>query len=207
VDARSPTSIARRFRRRRWELFLELCRPDPAALLLDVGGQPDDSLASFWAGPVIRVNRQRFRPRRPGDRAVVADARALPFRDAAFPVLFCNSVLEHVGPWEDQQQAANEIQRVGKRYFVQVPDRHTPIEPHYLLPFFQYLSEPWQRAVHRWFPISSVPRDGFYRVWLLTANQLRRLFPDARVVRERVLGFPKSCYAVRDFRDRGLVHQ
>ena len=198
VDGDSPASVARRLRRRRWNLFVRLCRPNPNELLLDVGGLPHDAFAGFWSGRTVRVNLQRHRPQRPGDRAVVADVRALPFRDGAFAVVFCNSVLEHVGPWADQQRAAGEIQRVARRYFVQVPDKHTPIEPHYLLPFFQFLPDRWQPRVCRWLPIGPVPRNGWYKVWLLSARELQRLFPDARIVRERVLGFPKSCYAVRD---------
>jgi len=198
VDGGSPVSVARRLRQRRWNLFVERCRPSPHEPLLDVGGLPHDAFAGFWSGRIVRVNLQRHRAPRPSDRAVVADVRALPFRDGAFPVLFCNSLLEHVGPWSDQQQAAREIQRVARRYFVQVPDKHTPIEPHYLLPCFQFLPERWQRWAHRCLPISAIPRDGFLKIWLLTAKELQRLFPDARIVRERVLGLPKSCYAVRD---------
>ena len=30
--------------------------------------------------------------------------------------------------------------RVGKKYFIQTPNKYFPIEPHYLFPFFQFMS-------------------------------------------------------------------
>ena len=196
-DSRYPHSLAHRLRQRRWNLFRKLCSLPSDALLVDLGGLPDDGFAGFWPGPTLRVNIQRHSPRRPRDLAVVADAQALPFRDQALSVVFCNSLLEHVGPWQDQQKAAREIRRVAQRYFVQVPDRHAPIEPHYLLPFFQFLPDAAQRRVHHWLPIGFIPRGGWLKVWLLSARELQTLFPAARIVRERFLGLPKSCYAVQ----------
>lgn len=197
ADSRMSRSLAFRVRLRRWELFTRLCSPEPGTILLDVGGLPDDTFARFWEGRTVRVNLTASRPRRPGDHTVVADARALPFRDRAFRVAFSNSLLEHVGDWVDQQEAAAEIRRVADRYFVQVPDRSTPLEPHYLLPFFQFLPERWQRRLHRALPIGWLPRDRFEKVRLLSVREMQGLFPDARILRERILWLPKSCYAVR----------
>ena len=39
---------------------------------------------------------------------------------------------------ENQVKMANEIMRVGKKYFVQTPNKYFFIEPHYLLPFFNF---------------------------------------------------------------------
>lgn len=54
------------------------------------------------------------------------------FQDNEFDAVFSNSVIEHVGDYEAQRQMANEIMRVGKRYFVQTPNFYFPIEPHIL---------------------------------------------------------------------------
>ena len=54
---------------------------------------------------------------------VAADGCALPFGDASFDVVFSNSVIEHLGSPERQRQFASEVARVGKKYYVQTPNR------------------------------------------------------------------------------------
>jgi len=196
ADSKDPRSLAARFRRRRWAMFVRLCAPDPTVPLLDVGGVEGDTFAQLWAGRMIRANRDRNALRHASGPAVLADACHLPFRDGSVAVAFSNSVIEHVGEWPRQQQMAAEIRRVARRYFVQTPDRTFPLEPHYLLPWFQYLPEPLQRRVHRLLPIGWIPRGRFEKVWLLSYHDLTSLFPDATLIRERFLGLSKSLYAV-----------
>ncbi len=45
----------------------------------------------------------------------------LPFKDKSYDIVFSNSVIEHVGNLEKQKQFADEVQRVGKSYFIQTP--------------------------------------------------------------------------------------
>ncbi len=59
-------------------------------------------------------------------------------------VVFSNSVIEHVGTWEDQQAFAAEVRRVGRRLWV--PAYECPIEPHYLAPLVHYLPKEVQAA-------------------------------------------------------------
>jgi hypothetical protein len=92
---------------------------------------------------------------------------------------------------------------------VQTPNRWFPIEQHLLTPFLHWLPRSWQRALMprlNWWrllvPVSSDRRD-FYvdhylrDVRLLGPSQLRALFPEARILRERVLGVAKSLIALR----------
>lgn len=46
---------------------------------------------------------------------MVADGRRLPFADLSFDVVFCNSVIEHLGDNESQRRLAAEIRRVAPR--------------------------------------------------------------------------------------------
>jgi len=49
-----------------------------------------------------------------------ADVEKLPFEDKTFDYVYCSHVLEHVA---NPVQALNEIQRVGKRGFIEVPTK------------------------------------------------------------------------------------
>ena len=122
---------------------------------------------------------------------IVGDAKSLPFPDKSFDIVFSNSVLEHVGDFEQQKLMANEIRRVGKRYFVQVPNKHFPIEPHYFIPFLQYLPRKLQKWITRLFFRESED------IYLPTKKQLKLLFPDAEIISEKFLLFTKSFYIYR----------
>jgi hypothetical protein len=83
------------------------------------------------------------------------------------------------------------------------------VEQHLLTPFVHWLPKRWQRAiVPRWTVWSAVARPSadrreFYvrhfleEIRLLGAGEVRELFPDGRVVRERFCGMTKSLIAVR----------
>ena len=80
---------------------------------------------------------------------VAADGCVLPFPNGAFDVVFSNSVIEHLTTRERQQQFANEVTRVGKRFCVHTPNRWFPVETHLLTPFVHYLPKRCQAPVVR----------------------------------------------------------
>ena len=125
-----------------------------------------------------------------------ADGTQLPFADGSFPIVFSNSVIEHV-PKGLQPAFAREIRRVGDRYFVQTPNRWFPIEPHYQMPFVHFLPERALRALNKRFTMGWRKKGDWYETTLLSASDLRRLFPDATIHRERMFGMTKSLMAVR----------
>jgi len=139
---------------------------------------------------------------------VAGDGCRLPFADQAFDIVFSNSVIEHVGS-DRQAEFAREIARVGRRYWVQTPNRSSPIEAHVMLPLIHYLPKPLQQAIARRFTVWELlvrPTEAERRFYiehflndlrLLSARDLQALFPDARIIYERVAGFPKSLVAVR----------
>jgi len=124
-------------------------------------------------------------------------------------VVFSNSVIEHVGDLASQRQFAREVARVGRAYWVETPNRWFPVEQHLLTPFIHWLPRRWQRALvprfNWWRVLVPLPADrrDFYidhylrDVRLLGAGELRALFPEARILRERVLGVAKSLVALR----------
>src|SRR5436309_11535013 len=111
--------------------------------VLDIGGTPLNWAMIPERPSVVLVNVQipewARSVRDPRYRWVIADARRLPFRDAAFDVAFSNAVIEHVGVFENQRQFASECRRVAAGYFVETPNRRFFFEPHLLTPFIHWL--------------------------------------------------------------------
>jgi hypothetical protein len=132
---------------------------------------------------------------------VIGDATQMPFADNAFDIVFSNSVIEHVKTWEKQRAFAEEVCRVGSRLWIQTPARSFPIEAHLWMPWIQYLPKTLQHRLAPWTPRgilqSSVVHAIVEEVRLLTYCEMKELFPDCVILRERVLGLTKSYIAVR----------
>ncbi len=122
------------------------------------------------------------------------------FASKSFDVIYSNSIIEHIGRFEDQTRMANEVRRVGKRYFLQTPNRWFPIEPHFLFPFFQFLPVSIRVFLLRNFPlgwIGKIPdakraREIVKSIRLLDRKELRELFPGAHFYEEKFFGLTKS---------------
>ena len=190
LRTRLADRYSRRSRARRSELFRRVIDPRPDERVVDVGCGTTGLAAVEPGLEVTGVDRDP-RPDYPGANFVQADATALPFGDGEFDVSYSNSVIEHLPP-EARAAYARELQRVGRRWFVQTPNRAFPIEPHALLPFVHWLPRRAGRALWR----LGVSGDPYDDVQLLGARELRSLFPDAEIVRERAGPLTKSLVAV-----------
>jgi SAM-dependent methyltransferase len=193
LRTRLAERVSARTRRRRAALFSRRLAPRPGQRLVDVGCG-ELGVAAFVTDleltGVDRVPRPGYEAA--GRRFVQADARDLPFGDGEFDIAYSNSLIEHVVEPEDRERVAREIRRVGKRYFVQTPNRWFPVEPHALLPGVHLLP---RRLGRRLWDLG-VSDDPFDETRLLGAAELRRLFPDADIVRERLGPLTKSLIAV-----------
>ena len=128
------------------------------------------------------------------------------FGDGSFDLTHSNSVIEHVGDWKRMKQFASEARRVGRAYYIQTPYFWFPVDPHYYrFPFIHWLPRPLQATLLNRLPLAHVGRidtiDSAFEVLdgtqLIDARQFRAAFPDAELLRERVLGLTKSLIAVR----------
>ena len=92
------------FRKRRMRRFARELQVTAGTRVLDVGGTPETWDMLPVRPRVTLLNTPRTKTELAGASWWVAgDGRALPFRDAAFDVVFSNSVIEHVGDAQSQQ--------------------------------------------------------------------------------------------------------
>ena len=205
-DNRDTDSLSTKFRKRRFEVFRSLVDLIPRPLnILDVGGTQD-----FWEkmdfskepGVEIKIlNITKVPVKYPGFSSVVGDARDLSrFGDGDFDIVFSNSTIEHLGEYEQQKKMASEVKRVGKRYFVQTPNRLFPIEPHFLFPFFQHLplslklllAINFELGWYKKFKDKEEAKKKIRSIRLLRKKELKRLFPGATLKKEKFLFLTKS---------------
>jgi len=205
ADMREADSLITQLRRRRFVLFRALLDRLPRPVrLLDVGGtQFFWEMMGFRGDQGLEITLLNLAPgwARPGFRSVVGDARDMrQFADQEFDVVFSNSVIEHVGQPDAQRQMAGEIKRVGKRYFVQTPNRNFPLEPHFFFPGFQFLPLPtriWllQHFDLGWYkkiPDYAAARHEVETIRLLSRREVTRLFPEGTLHKERFAGLTVS---------------
>lgn len=213
VDSRDPGSFANRLRERRFELFRSLLETVPPPVrILDVGGTP-----TFWelrgkdlpgSPEVVCLNLEAQHSEDPRITSVVGNAVDMPqFEDGSFDIVFSNAVIEHVETLDNQRRMADEIRRIGKRYFVMTPNKRFPLEPHFLFPGFQFLPIGARVALLRRMPLGwyakepdpAVAEQKVRLIRLMTAKEFRSVFPGATIRRERVFGLTKAFIAWHGF--------
>ena len=206
-----PASLASRMRRKRFALFRGLIEKLPrGSSVLDVGGTPQfwegETLVTTGAIRVTIVNLESYVSANPAIKQLACDARDMRmFADNAFDAVFSNSVIEHVWSLRDQQKMAGEVQRVAPRYFVQTPNRYFPLEPHFLLPLFQFYPRRLQVELLRRRDLGWMHRQPDYQdalrevsqIRLLNSTEMKSLFPGASLYRERLGGLTKSLVVYR----------
>lgn len=200
------------WREKRFETFRCIIAPQQIKHLLDVGG-----FASDWHRrgetvakvTILNLTLPSLDPAPSGSPAfhsVAGDGRKLPMQDREFEVVYSNSVIEHVGSFEDQKAFANEMRRVGCKLWIQTPAYSCPIEPHYLGLFVHWIPLRYRWPFIRWATFVGLSGAGgekglrgvFDNTRLLTYRELRLLFPDCEIMVEKMFWIiPKSYIAYR----------
>lgn len=205
------------FRQRRNEHILRLIeglKKRDGIELVDVGGKE-----SFWTSIPrsylvernVRITLVNIKQQSVSDTelftSISASGTNLSFvADRYFDVAVSNSVIEHVGNKQNMTKFANEIRRIANAYYVQTPNFWFPFEPHFKFPVFHWLPMMVRLWLISRFNIGSYRKaqnnnDALRKVndaKLLTHRQLKRIFPDASIFRERFFMLTKSFMAIRE---------
>jgi Methyltransferase domain len=210
-------SASSRARGRRFEMLVERFPELSEMRVLDLGGEPHTwCQRQVQPREVVLLNLDWQTARQIDEvgedaawiRPVAGDACDPPeeLRQDHFDLVFSNSVIEHVGGHESRTAFANSARELGTHYWVQTPNRYFPVEPHWVFPGFQFLSEGLRARVMLHWPIGNyASRKWTYEealntvreVELLSEKQMRAYFTDATIIRERWAGMTKSLIAAR----------
>ena len=207
----NPESLGAKFRNQRQKDFEDLffqnfSKNDPIRVL-DVGGASyfwnTSSLPLLPNIEIVLLNLGHQKIDHPKIKSVIGDATNMSeFADNSFDLVFSNSVIEHLYTWENQQKMAKEIIRVGKKHFIQTPNKTFPVEAHYAIPFAQYLphdllyfflTKTKLSRLQKWDPKDA--QQYLDEIRLLDLKEMNLLFPQSKMYLEKFMGMIKSISA------------
>jgi hypothetical protein len=204
-----------RFRDARFKEFIlpiiqSVIRTKGSCRILDMGGDPDywqmDIPSSGIEISILNIEAKEGKPD-PRFRFVQGDARNVDeFDDQSFDFVHSNSLIEHVGRWDDMKRAAAEIRRLAPRYYVQTPNFWFPFDPHSNAPLLHWMPPSFQRVMvsrkARGFYAKAATLDHAMQIVestsMLDRAQVTALFPDATIIAEKFCFMPKSFIAIKD---------
>ena len=172
--------------------------------ILDIGGK-----INFWenrglAGnndyKITIVNIEKETSKFSNINYEIGDATNLnKFNAKSFDIVHSNSVIEHLYNFNNQSKMASEILRIGKKYIVQTPNKYFFLEPHYLIPFFQFLPDKLKYLILTKTKMSRLKKwdkkfasQYIEEIRLLSLKEMKLLFLSSKIYFEKFLGMNKS---------------
>ncbi len=210
-DPKDVTSLSYRLRSKR-DRFLREFLLRGGRTIIDLGGTSD-----YWRRvgldflkdngfTVTIVNIEETELGEGPFKCMVGNACQIDLPDNSFDIVHSNSVIEHVGGWDQVSAFAGEVRRLAPAYYVQTPNWWFPVDPHFWkVPFFHWMPEAVRTELLARFSIATAGRISDRKVArqivedtrLVTGRQMRDLFPDAEFRGEPFLGLTKSWIATR----------
>jgi ubiquinone/menaquinone biosynthesis C-methylase UbiE len=204
-------SLGNKFREKRFSFFLKkFNKMQKPITILDVGGK-----INFWVNrglagntnfEITLINIEKEKSLYSNIKTKMGDATDLsPFNDKSFDIVHSNSVIEHLYNFENQKKMASEIIRIGQKYIVQTPNKYFFLEPHYLLPFFQFIPDKLKYLILTKTKMSRLKtwdknfaKQYIKEIRLLSLKEMKLLFPNSKIYFEKFLGMNKS-FTIHNF--------
>lgn len=199
IASKIKAPFSQKQRKKRMIQFVERMNIKGGEKIIDLGG-----LAGFWNDcpyplKITIINlpgsglKQESNPMHEIDY-IEGDACDMPFVSSkSYDIAFSNSVIEHVGPVENQEAFAKEAQRVANRYWIQTPSIWFPIEAHNNMPFWWFYPEPLKSFfLARWREKLPAWAEMIEGTTVISRSELKRMFPTGRIWTEKLFGVVKS---------------
>jgi len=214
VNHHKKNSFVNQFRQKRFELLknrIEKLIQKDHFKILDIGGDIQYWKNIGWQHPACKIHLLNLYESKVPENEThqfsssVGNGLSLEYKKGEVDLIFSNSVIEHVGSYANQQIFAGEVRRVSDKYIVQTPSIWFPLEPHSLIPLFQFLPHPIRALLIMTFNINYFPKAKTYKAAIIvshstlmfTHKRFKQLFPEAEIQVERFLGIPKSYTAIK----------
>lgn len=206
ADFQQENSLGHKKWLERIKIFIDFISDLPKPItILDVGGTEFFwDMVGFTGDKNFKItllNLYKVETKYANIKSVKGDGRYMEqFKDNEFDIVFSNSVIEHVGKFKEQKKMAKEMQRVGKRYFLQAPSFYSPIEPHFFFPFFQFLPleikilllRNFDLGAYKVTPEKEKAKKILESINLPTKSELSKMFPESKIRKEKIFGFTYS---------------
>jgi len=198
-------SLGNKFREKRFSFFLEkINKMQKPITILDIGGKinfwENRDLAGNLNYKITIVNIEKEKSNYQNINFEIGNATNLSqFANKSFDIVHSNSVIEHLYNFNNQSKMASEIIRVGQKHIVQTPNKYFFLEPHYLIPFFQFfpdklkyltLTKTKLSRLKKW--NKKFAKQYIKEIRLLSLKEMKILFPDSKIYYEKFLGMNKS---------------
>lgn len=215
ADSHNDGGFANKLRKQRMKVFEDFVLTNfsdklesgQKIKLLDIGGD-----LSFWQSigckyfdqldiTLLNIDEWYDPNMPPNMKAKVGDALDMyDISDKEYDICFSNSCIEHVGKEKEWAKMAREVKRVGKHYFIQTPNRYFPLEPHFLIPFFQFFPLKLKAFLINRHQLGFWPQGKNWQdslriadsIKLLRYKDLRNSFPNATIKKEMIGPLTKS---------------
>ena len=214
VNHHKKNSFVNQFRQKRFELLkngIEKLIQKNHFKILDIGGDIQYCKNIGWQHPACKIHLLNLYESKVPENEThqfsssVGNGLSLEYKKGDVDLIFSNSVIEHVGSYANQQIFAGEVRRVSDKYIVQTPSIWFPLEPHSLIPLFQFLPHSIRALLIMTFNINYFPKAKTYKAAIIvshstlmfTHKRFKQLFPEAEIQVERFLGIPKSYTAIK----------
>lgn len=215
INHEKSDSFVNKLRRKRFQLLQKslenLVHPEKKFTVIDLGGDLNYWQQLNWQLPNVHTTLLNLYENKINNTlkanfiSIQGNALEAPFESKSFDLVFSNSVIEHVGSYENQQKFANEVRRLSDKYIVQTPSLWFPLEPHSLIPLFQFIPHSIRALLIMVFDINYFPKAKSYKealetsktTLMFTKKRFKKLFPEADIQVEKLFGIPKSYTAVK----------
>ena len=205
IASHESGTLLYRVRRRRFKHFTKLVNTLGKPLrIIDAGGE-----VSFWK-KMGCLNSNRFsitllnicKMKLEGNNIKYIKESATNLNKITdlnkYDLIFSNSMIEHMSH-QEQIKFAKQVRDSKLKYYIQTPNKNFPIEPHFIFPFFQFLPK-WLRII-----LITNFSLGFFdktnkknaieiidSINMLSLKEIKKLFPQAKVYKEKNLFLDKS---------------